>query len=551
LKQKISNLLKELNYGLIEREPHIKEALLTMLAGENLLLIGPPGTAKSEIARRLSSVVSDGKYFEYLLTKFSTPEELFGPMSVAGLKEDRFERKTDGYLPTSHIAFLDETFKANSSILNSLLTIMNEKIFRNGTKNEKTNLLSVIGASNELPKESIELQALYDRFLTRMFIDYVSEEKKVYLLLSENKSFDGVSIENRLKVEELESFHKDMNKVKLSQENAQIISNIHKELKEKFNENDFETISDRRLKKAVKILKASALSNERSEVNVLDISLLSNVFWNDEENRDEVEKVVLANLPTSDSKKASKMSFLYDKQFEKFQKLNISENMAQERNENGEPLFLNVNGERVSEKESEILEEVHLEHKTHGYIYFYGRENFQFSTQKADVHPQHHRFFLLYSEGNPVQNEKGEYIYFHGEQQFWNSSHDFFPQDHSYRKLTYELPFLYENQPIQTPLRNIVEDLEVLFRQTSSKLPEVEKGFGEIEQKLEEVKTSINSHLWIEKEKVSVVKNSLQNDFEEVIEVLAKFQKLKNTIELYYKKAVEDRENRKKSLEDG
>jgi MoxR-like ATPase len=360
LKQKISNLLKELNYGLIEREPHIKEALLTMLAGENLLLIGPPGTAKSEIARRLSSVVSDGKYFEYLLTKFSTPEELFGPMSVAGLKEDRFERKTDGYLPTSHIAFLDETFKANSSILNSLLTIMNEKIFRNGTKNEKTNLLSVIGASNELPKESIELQALYDRFLTRMFIDYVSEEKKVYLLLSENKSFDGVSIENRLKVEELESFHKDMNKVKLSQENAQIISNIHKELKEKFNENDFETISDRRLKKAVKILKASALSNERSEVNVLDISLLSNVFWNDEENRDEVEKVVLANLPTSDSKKASKMSFLYDKQFEKFQKLNISENMAQERNENGEPLFLNVNGERVSEKESEILEEVHL-----------------------------------------------------------------------------------------------------------------------------------------------------------------------------------------------
>ena len=120
MKTKITRLLEQLGQGLVEREQTLKLALLTVLAGENLVLVGPPGTGKSLVARRVAQSLSgDGpaSHFEYLLTKFSTPEELFGPLSISALKADRFHRNTAGYLPTVRIAFLDEIFKASSSIL--------------------------------------------------------------------------------------------------------------------------------------------------------------------------------------------------------------------------------------------------------------------------------------------------------------------------------------------------------------------------------------------------------------------------------------------------
>ena len=176
MKTKITRLLEQLGQGLVEREQTLKLAMLTVLAGENLVLVGPPGTGKSLVARRVAQSLSgDGpaSHFEYLLTKFSTPEELFGPLSISALKADRFHRNTAGYLPTVRIAFLDEIFKASSSILNALLTILNERVYHNGTEVQPVPLQSLIAASNELPADQEELAALYDRFLVRVFVDYV------------------------------------------------------------------------------------------------------------------------------------------------------------------------------------------------------------------------------------------------------------------------------------------------------------------------------------------------------------------------------------------
>ena len=178
---RLQALIDDLGHGLLERGAAVRLALLSALAGEHVLLIGPPGTAKSELARRLHRAFDGARYFERLLTRFSTPEELFGPLSLKALEHDRYERLTDGYLPTASIAFLDEVFKANSAILNALLTLLNEREFDNGSARMPVPLISVIGATNEVPQDEA-LMAFYDRFLVRVPVAPVSDTSFVQLL---------------------------------------------------------------------------------------------------------------------------------------------------------------------------------------------------------------------------------------------------------------------------------------------------------------------------------------------------------------------------------
>src|SRR5512144_1106938 len=175
VRDRLAVLLDRLERGLVERRRHVRLALLAALAGEHTLLIGPPGTAKSELARRLHLAFADSRYFERLLTRFSVPEELFGPLSISALEQDRYERQTAGYLPQASIAFIDEVFKANSAILNALPTLLNERKFDNGAVRQDCPLISVIGATNEVPEGEVA-EAFFDRFLVRLPVAPVSAE---------------------------------------------------------------------------------------------------------------------------------------------------------------------------------------------------------------------------------------------------------------------------------------------------------------------------------------------------------------------------------------
>jgi MoxR-like ATPase len=279
LTERLRALRDALSQGLVEREVAIRLGLLACLAGEHLLLLGPPGTAKSLVARRLHLAFSDSAYFERLLTRFTVPEELFGPLSIRGLEEDRYERLTEGYLPKAAIAFLDEVFKANSAILNALLTLLNEREFDNGTTRQTTPLVAVIGASNELT-EGDELDALFDRFLLRLHVGPVDAQGFVSLIRLRGQAAPKPAAELQLTTTELRAIQAQAESVAVPAD----IEDLLVKLRE-FCAAEGMQVSDRRWRKLVKLLQVSALTNGRETVSIWDCWLLQHCLWDTPESR--------------------------------------------------------------------------------------------------------------------------------------------------------------------------------------------------------------------------------------------------------------------------
>jgi MoxR-like ATPase len=169
LKPRFDAIRRELEQKFLAKEEIIRLMVIAAIAGEHMVLIGPPGTAKSAVIRSFAKLV-DAKYFEYLLTRFSEPNELFGPVDIQGFRQGTYRRVTTGMLPEAEVVFLDEAFKANSAILNSLLTLLNERRFNNGSTVVRVPLISLYAASNEVPS-SDNLDAIFDRFLLRVHSD--------------------------------------------------------------------------------------------------------------------------------------------------------------------------------------------------------------------------------------------------------------------------------------------------------------------------------------------------------------------------------------------
>ena len=322
--ERFQRLLRDMNRGIYEKETEISLSLLAALAGESVILLGPPGVAKSMVARQLKTAFRDARSFEYLMSRFSTPDEIFGPVSIQKLKSsDTYERAVEGYLPTADVVFLDEIWKAGPAIQNTLLTVINEKIFRNGNREMRLPLKLLVAASNELPAKGEGLEALWDRFVIRIESRPIRQEKNFREMLLEVKNLSEVKSEeqssaaegeansNVITVEEYAEWSENINKIGVKEDVLDVISVVRKSLRtvnvDEAAERRNIYVSDRRWKNIMRLLRTSAFMQDRAEVAVCDLLPIYHCLWQEPEERDAIRTLVIRALFASHADKLVEM----------------------------------------------------------------------------------------------------------------------------------------------------------------------------------------------------------------------------------------------------
>ena len=276
----------DLRSCLLERDTAIDNALLALLSGEHYLQLGPPGTAKSLLVRAIAARIESAGYFEKLMTSFTVPEELFGPIDLVGYADrGEYRRLGTGSLSQASIAFLDEVYKANSAILNSLLSIMNERLVHEvGMPPQHVPLLSLFAASNETPQDG-SLRALDDRFLLREVVDYVREEASFFALVT--APLEVCTPAATLTLAEVLQAQRAASQVKGTSEVLQALLTLRQALS-----HEGVVVSDRKWRQCGKLLKARAWLDGLPEMDIEGMTCLVHALWTDPKERKTVERCV-------------------------------------------------------------------------------------------------------------------------------------------------------------------------------------------------------------------------------------------------------------------
>ena len=290
IRDSILAIERELGARHFERRDVIRGMILALLTRLHVVLLGPPGADKSGLSRDLTSRIG-GTYFEWLLTRMSTLEELFGPISLKGLEQDSYRRITANKLPEAQIGFLDEVFKGSSAILNSLLAILNERVFHNDGQPMQVPLEMVVGASNELPEDREELGALWDRFMLRFMVDYIRDASNFSKLLAGAGQIQPTTIA----LGDLHTAQAEVAKVAIDPVIPQVL-----DLRAKMRELGV-MVSDRRWYGAMDIVRAEAWMNGRLQADVSDLRVLVPVLWSEPVQYPTVRKTVYSLVSPYDS----------------------------------------------------------------------------------------------------------------------------------------------------------------------------------------------------------------------------------------------------------
>jgi MoxR-like ATPase len=275
-------VLEPMKQAFVGKDEIIDLLAICLVGGENLFILGPPGTAKTALVHQLAARLQ-GKTFDYLLTRFTEPNELFGPFDIRKLREGELLTNTEGMLPEASLVFLDELLNANSAILNSLLVALNERLFRRGKETRPLAALMFVGASNHLPEDDA-LQALFDRFLLRVHCDNVPGERLMDVLAAGWKLASGNPEKSGLHFDALRVVQSALAGIEMGAVRQPFAELIHRIRHAGI------PVSDRRAVKLQRVAAASALLSGRTVARLSDLWVVRHI-WDSEEQQE-----VLASL---------------------------------------------------------------------------------------------------------------------------------------------------------------------------------------------------------------------------------------------------------------